>query len=321
MPKTCLLITDQLEPTADLLLAELRRCNVPCIRWNLDQYPCNAQLTYRASNDHFGGELAIDGRRLDLASIGGVWCRSFRPTGFPKDLKPEDRKFVENESQRALDALLTIVGVRWINHPHCHARANAKAAQLYMARQVGLDIPPTLITNDAAEVRRFAGQSNHQIVYKAHSQTFNLEPGKVLYTGIVSDDEIRNLDLIEISPGIFQKYVSKAYEVRATVVGSRIFAGKIDSQANAESAIDWRRRPYDIEETPIRLPANVESKILALMRAFDLYFGALDLIVTPDGDHVFLEVNPAGQYLWVEAATKLPITAALAEELSTACRA
>jgi glutathione synthase/RimK-type ligase-like ATP-grasp enzyme len=321
LPKTCLLITERLEPTADLLLAELRRRNIPCVRWNLDQFPCNAQLTYRASNDHFGSELAIDGRRLDLASVGGIWCRGFRPSGFPEDLSAEDRKFVENESQRALDALMTITGVRWINHPHCNARANAKAAQLYMARQVGLDIPPTLITNDAEEVRCFAGQSDNQIVYKAHSQTFNLEPGKVLYTGIVSDREVRNLDLIEISPGIFQKYVSKAYEVRATVVGSRIFAGKINSQASAETAIDWRHRPYDIEETPIPLPADVETKILALMRAFGLYFGAFDLIVTPDGRHVFLEVNPAGQYLWVEAVTKLPITAALAEEMSKLCRA
>jgi glutathione synthase/RimK-type ligase-like ATP-grasp enzyme len=319
LPKTCLLITERLEPTADLLLAELRRCNIPCLRWNLDQFPFNAELTYRVSNDHFGGELAIDGRRLDLASVGSIWCRGFRPSGFPEDLSDVDRKFVENESQRALDALMTVMGVRWINHPHCHARANAKAAQLYMARQVGLEIPPTVITNDAEEARRFARQWNKQIVYKAHSQSFNLEPGKVLYTGIISDSEIKDLDLIEISPGIFQKYVSKAYEVRVTVVGSRIFAGKINSQASAETAIDWRRRPYDIEEKPIRLPADVEAKLLALMNAFGLYFGAFDLIVTPEGNHVFLEVNPAGQYLWVEAVTKLPITAALAEKLSEVC--
>jgi glutathione synthase/RimK-type ligase-like ATP-grasp enzyme len=321
LAKTCLLITERLEPTADLLLAELRRRDIPCVRWNLDQFPGNAQLTYRASNDHFGGELAIDERKLDLALVGSIWCRGFRPSGFPEDLSTDDRKFVENESQRALDALLTIMGIRWINHPQCHARANAKAAQLYMARQLGLDIPPTVITNDAAEVRRFARESDNQIVYKAHSQSFNLEPGKVLYTGIVSDSEIKELNLIEISPGIFQKYVSKAYEVRATVVGSQIFTGKINSQASAETAIDWRRRPYDIEETPIRLPADVEDKMLAFMRAFGLYFGAFDFIVTPDGRHVFLEINPAGQYLWVEAVTKLPITAALADELSEPCRA
>ena len=125
MSKTCLLVTERLEPTADLLLSELRRRNIPCLRWNLDQFPCNAALTYRASDKHFDGELAIDGRRLDLASIGSIWCRGFRASGFPQDLPDEDRKFVESEAQRALDALMTIMSVRWINHPHCNASANA----------------------------------------------------------------------------------------------------------------------------------------------------------------------------------------------------
>jgi glutathione synthase/RimK-type ligase-like ATP-grasp enzyme len=114
---------------------------------------------------------------------------------------------------------------------------------------------------------------------------------------------------------------SQRAEIRATVVGSRIFSGKINSQVNPETKIDWRHKPFDIEEEPIELPPELEAKIHALMRAFGLIYGALDLIVTPEGRHVFLEVNPAGQYLWVEAKTKLPITAALADVLAGACGA
>ena len=87
-------------------------------------------------------------------------------------------------------------------------------------------------------------------------------------------------------------------------------------QENRETEIDWRRRPFDVEKTPIELPSDLDAKLIALLRAFGLHYGAFDLIVTPDGRHVFLEVNPAGQYLWVEAQTKLPITAAIADELS-----
>ncbi|MEP7031215.1 MAG: MvdC/MvdD family ATP grasp protein [Pseudolabrys sp.] len=319
MQKTCLLITERFEPTADFLLAELRRRNIPCLRWNLDQFPQSAALTYRASNDRFEGEMAIDGRRLDLASIGSIWCRGFRPSGFPAGLHEEDLKFVGDESQRAMDALLTIADVLWMNHPQCHTRANSKAAQLNKARLVGLDIPPTVITNDPQHVRDFIAQSPGAVVYKAHSQTLNLEPGKALYTGLVSEKEIKNLDLIQTSPGIFQKYVDKAFEVRATVVGSRVFAAKIDSQAKQESQVDWRRLPFDINE-PIDLPTDVQAKMQALMRIFGLNFGAFDFIVTPDGRYVFLEVNPAGQYMWVEAETKLPITAALVDVLAEACK-
>ena len=319
MTKSCLIITDQFEPTADCLLGELRRRNIPCLRWNLDRFPLGSNLTYRFGAGRPSGAISSDGRTVDLESIGSVWCRGFRPSGFPDDLDEEDGKFVQDEAQRALDALLAILQVRWINHPQCHARANAKAAQLAAAHHVGLEIPPTVMTNDPQEARRFIAAAAGATIYKANSQSLNLEPGKALYTGLLTDKELGTLDLIQITPGIFQALVPKAYEVRATVVGARIFAGRINSQASTETMIDWRRRPFDIEKEPIVLPPDIEAKIHALMRWFGLIYGAFDFIVTPEGRHVFLEVNPAGQYLWVEATTKLPITAAIADELVEAC--
>lgn len=230
-----------------------------------------------------------------------------------------DRSFAQEEAQRALDGLMTALDVTWINHPHCHARANSKPAQLCVAYQVGLEIPPTVLTNDPEAAGAFVAKSAGDTVFKAHSQNLNLEPGKALYTAVVTERELTKLDLIRVSPGIFQQLVPKSYEIRATVVGSRIFSGKINSQASPETKIDWRHKPFDIEEEPIELPPELEAKIHALMRAFGLIYGALDLIVTPEGRHVFLEVNPAGQYLWVEAKTKLPITAAIADVLAGAC--
>jgi len=320
LTKTCLLITEQFEPTADCLLAELRRRGVPCLRWNMDRFPLGSSLTYRTDNGRFEAEISSDGRKVRLDGVGGVWCRGFRPSGFPEGMNDADRSFVQDEAQRALDGLMTALGATWINHPHCHARANSKPAQLCVAHQVGLDIPPTVLTNDPEEAGAFVARSAGDTVFKAHSQNLNLEYGKALYTGVVTEKELSKLDLIRVSPGIFQQLVAKSYEVRATVVGSRIFSGRINSQASPGTSIDWRHKPFDIEEEPIELPPDVEAKIHALMRAFGLVYGALDFIVTPEGRHVFLEVNPAGQYLWVEAKTKLPITAALADVLTDACR-
>jgi hypothetical protein len=168
-----LLITERFEPTADCLLAELRRQNVPCLRWNLDQFPVAAALTYRASNDQFEAEMSIDGRKLSLQSVGSIWCRGFRPSGFADGLHEEDLKFVNDEAQRAMDALLSVMDVLWV---------------------------------------------------------------------------------------------------------------RINSQANPETAIDWRRRPFDVDK-PIELPADIQAKTHALMRAFGLNYGAFDFIVTPDGRH------------------------------------
>ncbi len=319
--KTVLLITERFEPIADLLIAELRRRSVPCVRWNLDQFPIGSTVTYRASNSRFGVEVVTDGRRVDIADVGSIWCRGFQPIGFPGEIEGRDRKFVETEARRALDALTTVARPLWINHPLRHVAANSKPAQLFMARQVGLDIPPTIVTNDPDEVRSFQMELEGQVVYKSLSQALELDPEKSLFTGLVTDKELASLDLIRLTPGIFQKRLPKSYEVRATVVGSRIFSAKIDSQAHEETKLDWRHRPFEIDYQPIELPSEVKGKIYAFMEAFGLAYGAIDFIVTPDGRHVFLEVNPTGQYIWIESITGLEITAALADVLGDACRA
>ena len=47
----------------------------------------------------------------------------------------------------------------------------------------------------------------------------------------------------------------------------------------------------------------------------NMLFGAFDIIVTPDGEYVFLENNPFGQYLWLEVETGLPLSEEMAHLL------
>jgi glutathione synthase/RimK-type ligase-like ATP-grasp enzyme len=318
--KTILLITARFDASADLLLAELRRHNAPCVRWNTREFPQDSVLTYRLSNGAFGAEIISDGRRIDLETIGSIWWGWDQPNGFPGDLIGEERGFAEREAQLALTALMTVGNFLWINHPLRERRAKSKPAQLFVARQVGFEIPQTVITNDPDEAREFIEKSSTQIVYKGLSQPRNMKPGTVLFTNLLTNDKLAKLDLIRLTPGIFQERVEKAYEIRITVVGTRIFGARIDSQAQAAATLDWRRALQDVNYEAIDLPPEIETKIHAFMDAFGLVYGAFDFIVTPDGRYVFLEVNPSGQYMWVECATGLGITSALAEALSEPCR-
>jgi len=276
-------------------------------------------MTYKASKSRFGVEIVTDGRRVDLDNIGSIWCRGIQATGFPEGIEDREKKFAETEVRRALEALITVVMPTWINHPHRQIAANSKPAQLYMARQVGLDIPLTVITNDRDEVRSFWAKLDGNIIYKSLSQSLELDPGVSLFTSLLTEKELANLDLIRLTPGIFQELVPKSHEVRATVVGSRIFSAKIESQVHEESKLDWRHLPFEIDPQPIELPSEVEVKVHSFMKAFGLVYGAIDFIVTPDDRYIFLEVNPGGQYIWIESITGLGITSALADELSIPC--
>ena len=318
--KAVLLITARYDPAADLLLSELRRRRVPCVRWNTYEFPLESSLTYRLSDDSYDIVIGSDGRDVDFASIGSIWWQWDQPGGFPDSLSPPEKRFAERQAQLALDALMAVSGPVWINHPVHERLAYSKPAQLLMARKVGLEIPLSIVTNNPDEVRQFIAGTDAEIVHKALSPPRMIDGNKVLFTSVLTDEAIANLDLIQITPAIFQGRIDKAYELRVTVVGDSIFSARIDSQANPDAKLDWRRSQHDVDYEAVELPKKVRAKIHALMKGLGLVYGAIDLIVTPDQRYVFLEVNPSGAYMWVECATGLGITTALADLLVEPCK-
>jgi glutathione synthase/RimK-type ligase-like ATP-grasp enzyme len=137
-----------------------------------------------------------------------------------------------------------------------------------------------------------------------------------MYTHPVRRRDAAGYQALRHAPLILQEYVPKEVELRITVVGERVFAAEIRSQASRVTQHDWRH--YDNERAtyaPSALPADVEQRCVRLVQALGLCFGAIDLIVTPEGEYVFLEINPNGQWAWVESLTGLPIADAVAELL------
>ncbi len=115
---------------------------------------------------------------------------------------------------------------------------------------------------------------------------------------------------------MLQPYIEKQFEVRVTCVGTKLFACRIDSQASDQTRVDWRHYgSHHVNHVPWSLPPGLADRIIRFMSYCRLAYGAIDLIVSPTGQIVFLEVNPSGQYLWLEHLTGLPITGAIADWL------
>ncbi len=223
---------------------------------------------------------------------------------------------------RGLWHALEYAGVFCVNPATSLAMWEDKLTQLVVAERVGLATPVTRYLCDLTAAADFADAHGGQIVYKPF--TPYLGPPRVdgriteLYSQVVSASELRAQagDNLVATPGIFQPYVDKAFELRVVYVGGTIFACRIESQESTVADKDWRR--YDLANTPHlvhQLDATVERKVGELMRRMNLCFGSLDFIVTPEGEHVFLEVNPVGQFGWIAAETGLPIHERLAELL------
>ncbi len=128
--------------------------------------------------------------------------------------------------------------------------------------------------------------------------------------------QCRDDEAIQLAPVIYQGLIPKSYDIRVTIVDKKVFSAAIDSQSVASAQTDWRQsETEDLPHSVHQLPTSVEAMCLAYMDELGLSFGALDLILTPKNEYVFLEINSAGQWVWIEDKLDLPISKAIAEWL------
>lgn len=195
--------------------------------------------------------------------------------------------------------------------------ANSKIHQLNIAHQIELEIPKTILINNPEEAKRFISTIHGPIVTKPLSRGYiddNNQPGAI-YTNLIETKHLERIQQIRYTPPLFQEYVPKDVELRITIVGKNVFTAEIHSQQKKETRHDWRHDTLALEHREHPLPDDIKLKCIQLAKMFDLEFGAIDMILTPDGRYVFLEINPNGQWAWIEEMTGLPISEAMIELL------
>lgn len=251
---------------------------------------------------------------IALESCSTIWWR--RPQHFvlsPNIVKETHRIFALNECHEAFTGLWQGLDVFWVNHPSRDDVAHRKSYQLRIAQEVGLSIPRTLISNNPQDVKEFVTRQGYgRTIYKAFSATEQ----EWRETRILRQEELDLLDNVQYAPVIFQEYIEASCDLRITVIGNNIFPAAIYSQETAYK-VDFRMDMFNARIEPITLPTALEDQLHNLMTRLGLSYGAIDMRLTPDGKYVFLEINPAGQWLFVERQTLQPIAACLARLLST----
>jgi glutathione synthase/RimK-type ligase-like ATP-grasp enzyme len=279
---------------------------------NLSEFPMRMDIGLSFADggpSQFALRLS-DGLRLDFKQVSSVWWRRPQPFVFPPTLTdPAHRAFAQQECDFAFRGMYAASNALWINDVVRDAKASHKPWQLEVAREIGLSIPKTLITNSTEDVRRFRANAEGPVIYKA----FLASPMAWRETRILRDEDMALIDQVRLAPVIFQNYVEAVADLRVTVIGKRVFAASTET-AKTEYATDVRMNP-DIKWQPYTLPDSVQKGLLKLMDIMGLEYGAADFRVTPDGRHIFLEINPAGQFLFIQNATGMPIAEAMADRL------
>ncbi|MFI5915964.1 MvdC/MvdD family ATP grasp protein [Dactylosporangium sp. NPDC051541] len=321
MTAQILILTAAQDTTAERVAALLTPRGADVLRLDPGGVPASAQVELAA-----GGTapvrrwLRLDGRDVDLDGLTCVWHRRPAAPVPPHTVTdPDVRAHLQSEVRNYLDGVLRSLPCRQIPAPRdVIDRAARKAFHLDAAVGLGFAVPPTLMTADPDRLLDFHAEHDGRIITKPLHRAVRGTPDEPMgrYSDPVTNRDLMHAATLRLAPMIVQAYVPKRLEVRVTVVGDQVFAAEIHSQATQHTRYDWRR--YDHGGTPLavhRLPDVLAERCLRLVHGLGLHFGAIDLILTPEGEYVFLEINPTGQFDWLEAATGLPITAALAQLL------
>ncbi len=316
-----LVVTEAGDRTANQVIDRLLARGAEVARFNPADFPSRASISITLdAKGRRAVTLIHAGAKIDLHRLDALWYR--RPQGpVPHDEIADEavRRYLEAECAHHLWDVWNLLDCRIVPAtPSVIARADLKAAQLAMAGSVGFELPPTLVSNDPDEFLDFCQRHQGKVISKAPGPSFNGHFANQVarYTEPVARRELGHAQSIRFGPVIFQAYVPKRIELRITVVGRQVFAAEIHSQASKRARHDWRH--YDLANTPHArhtLPSEVERCCVRLVQQLGLCYGAIDMVLTPQGRYVFLEINPNGQYQWIEQLTGLPISEAICDLL------
>jgi len=306
-----LFITNQDDISVEYLISKLFEKSLSYLRINSDDI---TQIKLNV-NPEADSSCIIDDTQYDLSKLKSVFFRR-TPTKFNKTNDP-NAPYLNNEKRHFFEGFyLAFDQAKWINPMFATHIAERKLYQLKIATRLGLTIPKSIVTNDLNKASVFL-KNNQNAIIKPISNGLQVIDDTVysIYTSSIKPDffDNQNFDEIFETPVLLQEKVMNKYDIRVTIVGETIFAVRI-KKLNSND-VDWRKPEIEKEYSVIDLPHKLKEQLLKMNRFFNLRYSAIDLIQTLNGDYIFLEINPVGEWVWLEAELGLDISGTIIKEI------
>lgn len=251
--------------------------------------------------------LHIDGVSYEPSVIDHIWHR--RPEEL-KDSRFDDSaesKYTQAEWAEFIENFFAHVPKeRWINHPSCNAAASRKLEQLTIAKRFGFQVPNTLVTQNPKALKEFYNAHRNGVIAKPISTGYleraEGEDDSLIYTNLLGDEDLSALEDLSACPTFFQEFISKQIDIRITVLDSAIHAVALSAKDHkGTQRCDIRRNNMaDVTYSPIELPNDVRGALLRLVQHYELRFAAIDMALSTEGVWYFFEINPNGQWAWLD---------------------
>lgn len=300
-----LIVSSTIDFSTDLVCYQMVQNNEKFYRLNRDEFLKHKIIVDLQKKSM---QILIDNEvyEAQFEKLKGVFFRApvFLRTQAKTELTVQDQ-LERNQWNSFLRNLIVFKNAKWINNPVNTYRAENKMYQLCIAEESGLSIPTTYISNYADLKQEL---DKKYIVKSLDTALFyDLERGKEMFTysNVVSGGELQEYDLTS-APVFIQDFLEPKIDCRITYVCGKLFPVKILQNGKGMYG-DWRLRKEELEYIPFELPKYVTDAIYKLMKELELSFGGIDLAIV-DEKYYFIEVNPTGEWGWLEVKTGIKIS-------------
>jgi glutathione synthase/RimK-type ligase-like ATP-grasp enzyme len=304
-----ILVTSANDLAADLLVLGLARRGSEYIRFNQEEFPARITMVWAQSREP---QVIMDDTAIGFSEIRSAWFRHANVAPVIQSGGPAEEAFAIQECAAYLAGFWECAPWWWMNKPSTILNASLKLRQLSLAEAYGFRVPRTVATNCPEAACTFV--ASQESIAKTILSAGYMHDGKrySIFTTKITADEIDKVTFRQ-APVIVQECVPNKVDLRVTVVGNNVFPICIRKPKDVHE-VDWRALdPKVIRYEEFGIPREVQSTCVGLVRAHGLTYAALDFIVTPNDEYVFLELNPSGQWGWLEEVTEGRITNAIVD--------
>ncbi len=294
-----LVVSHSQDETANYLCRKLREIGRSLVRLNTDRCTQSVEVTFSVGDP----SILIDGLTVPAEEVDHVWLRRPKVIEVAAGADPAERIHVANEWSEAIEGYLAHIPVeRWMNHPTRNVLASHKMEQLTRATAFGLSVPRTIVTQSPESALAFWKDAEGRLIAKPLASGFlERDNGKhtSIYTTRVRELDATAAESIRVCPTLFQEEIVKAVDVRVTWVDGRACAVALHREDASEPDVR-RDNMRAVTYRDITIPAGVERSLGELLASYGLRFAAVDFGVTDEGRWVFFEINPNGQWAWLD---------------------
>ncbi len=312
-------LTNSTDATADYLCDRLASSRTPVVRLDTDRIASDSVV--RFSTDSL--DLEIRGEPLRCGDVANVIYRRPRPVTTEVDGDAFQVRHTANEWAEVLEGYLASIPLpRWINHPQFNIAASHKIDQLRVARRHGLTVPVWCVSNSPDAAREFIKNYRRRVIVKplwsGYIERESEALDTIIYTNEFQVHHHRLLELLPSCPVLFQACVEKDEDVRVIYLNGKVVAASMVARDSTGAIVlDVRRDNMQaVQYRQTDVPAVVGNGISAFMKSYNLRFGAIDFVVGADGHWYFLEVNPNGQWAWLDQIGVLDVGSLFVETLA-----